>query len=178
VRCDIERDDGSKERKGVSPYFRWPPRKHLVVSGLKRSWIADDTSTSLGHFVKQSMVERGKVVMRYQQQRPLIEAPLHGVVELLSKYTSPVKRVRAAMWSIWRADVDVGRIVSDGEVESEIFSSFGRLLLGKAVEADGTQVCGGEGDVWWVEYFDLHEVSVYLTCSVYIQHLPQDQRPR
>jgi hypothetical protein len=68
------------------------------------------------------------------------------------------------MWSMRRAQVDVGGIVGDSEVEGKILGSLSVLLLGEAtrsldgvlfhrgrhavpVEADGTQVGSSERDI-------------------------------
>lgn len=92
--------------------------------------------------------------MGYHDQCSLIEAPFHGIVELLSKDTRAIERIGTSMRCIWRTESDVGGIVSDCEVEGQIFSRLRVLLLRKAVETYCTKVCCCEWDVWWVQHLD------------------------
>jgi hypothetical protein len=83
--------------------------------------------------VEQSIVKGWKIVVRNHNQGPLIETSLHRMVELLSEDTRSIKGVSTAMRGIWRAELDIWRVVGDGKVESEILGSFRVLLLRKAI---------------------------------------------
>lgn len=91
-----------------------------------------------------------KVVVRYEHQRALIETPFHSLVEFLSEDTASIKISRASVGSLSRPQRYVRGIIVDCEVEDEIVSCLGILLLGKTIEANGGQVCRGEWDVRWI----------------------------
>jgi cob(I)alamin adenosyltransferase len=101
--------------------------------------------------LEETVVEGQEVVMGYQNEGPLIEAPFHGIIELLTEDTAAVEVTRAPVRGSRRAELNVWRVVTDGEVEGHILNCLSILLLGKAVEADGRQVGSGKGYVWRIE---------------------------
>jgi len=112
------------------------------------------------------MMEGSEVVVGNHDQCSLIETPLHRIVKLLAEDTRAVEGVWAAMRGIWRSQFDVGRVVGDGEVVTEVFGGLCVLLLRKTrcdldcttrnwrtnvpVEAYSTQVGRRKGHIWRV----------------------------
>jgi hypothetical protein len=79
------------------------------------------------------MVEGWKIVVRDHDQSPLIKASFHRMIEFLAEDTRSIEGVSTAMRGIWRAELDIWRVVGDGKVENEILGSFRVLLLRKAI---------------------------------------------
>lgn len=77
----------------------------------------------------------------------------------------------AAVWCTRRSQTDVGGVVGNHKVEGQVLGGLSVLLLGKArcgldkvfvaqrgqavpVEADGTQICSGEGNIGRIQDLD------------------------
>ena len=84
--------------------------------------------------MQQTAVEGQKVVMGYENKGPLVEASLHGVIELLPEDAGGVEGVCTAIGSTWRRYVDIWRSICNGEVEGKIINSFSVLLLREAIK--------------------------------------------
>lgn len=74
-------------------------------------------------------MEGSEVVLRDQDQRPLIETSFHGIIKLLAKDARAIQSIRTAMRSIGRRQLDVRGVVGNGKVVGEILSGLGVLLL-------------------------------------------------
>jgi hypothetical protein len=135
----------------------WGPRHYLRVRGFKRGWVTDNPRH--GHVVQQAVVKGEKVVMRDEDKSALVEAPLHRMIKLLTKDACGVKRVGTAMGLLWGAEVDVGRVVANSESEGQVFHRFRVLLLRKAIETNGAQIGGREGDFGRINKFYLGSYS-------------------
>jgi hypothetical protein len=72
----------------------------------------------------------------------------------LSEDAAGVEVAGTAMGCLGRVECDIWGIVTDSEVEHEIFSCLGILLLGKSIEADSGEVGGREGDTGRIHYFN------------------------
>jgi hypothetical protein len=59
------------------------PCVYFSVSCLEDCWVANQSRD--GHALEDSVVERGKVVLGDDDQGPLVETPLHCVIEFLTK---------------------------------------------------------------------------------------------